>query len=113
MEDLRGQNLKYASPLVEYLLEQPGQHTVTAPKGFAGRFSYLFKKDDLLMGVALHPNFKLPVVEAMNRDKAEAIRQRVLNELLELTHSGNGNDSGDAAQEEDYFEVSSVVRLWT
>ena len=68
------------------------------------------------MGVAIHPKFKLSGVDFLNKDKVEAIRQRMLTELAEMTsHSGSNSDDEDAAPGEDYFRryrVSSAVQSW-
>ena len=61
------------------------------------RFGHLFENEDLLLGTAFNPGFKLYLIQVMNEDKLPAIKQKMVQELKsavdqKLDTSGSRDD---------------------
>lgn len=104
LEAMRTKNLKYAQPLLDYLLDCPVCEE-KSPKGFKARFSALFSEMDLLMATAIHPRFKLPVVRLLNSSKVDTVRSRLLEEIRKraIANETVASDSSTEENEEDDF----------
>ncbi|KAG0704882.1 hypothetical protein GWK47_024615 [Chionoecetes opilio] len=102
---LESKPLKYARPLLQYLLENPLSDD-KRPKGFKARFSFLFDNMDILMATAMHPLFKLPVVCLLNPEKVDAVKARLLCEVTEQAAlDTSGGSSPDEDEEDDFFKA--------
>lgn len=72
------QSIVEGQELINYLLEHPTKRD----KAFKGRFEHLFEDKDLLIATALHPQFKLGVVDYLNPQMKDEVKRTILREVL-------------------------------
>jgi hypothetical protein len=100
--------------LVEYLLDNPNNRAAGSRNliAFNGRFGHLFEDEDLLMAVALHPHYKLGVVEYLNPDLEDTIKRRIVQEMKAKVddHNGNGNNDAPVQDRSSTFQYMKGAR---
>lgn len=100
--------------LVEYLMDNPDNRAAGGRKriAFNGRFGHLFEDEDLLMAVALHPHYKMNVVEYLNPALQDTIKRRIVQEMKAKVgyHNGNGNDDAPVLAHPSTFSYMKAAR---
>ena len=108
---LNSASLNHARMLVVYLLDNSLSEK-RAPKGFKDRFLHLFEDMSLLLAMAIHPYFKMPVVLRLNRTLAETVKSTLISEMKSLmeanSQSNESNNEND--NEQDFFKVQLIFK---
>ena len=108
---LNSAGLNHARMLVLYLLDNsPSEQR--ALKSFKDRFLNLFKDISLLLAMAIHSHFRMPVALRLNKTLAKTVKWTLIPEMnsLKEPNSQSGESNNDDHYERDFFKVQLVFK---
>ena len=108
---LNSAGLNHARMLVLYLLDNsPSEQR--ALKSFKDRFLNLFEDISLLLAMAIHSHFRMPVVLRLNKTLAKTVKWTLIPEMnsLKEPNSQSSESNNDDHYERDFFKVQLVFK---